>query len=99
MLFVTVINNAVDLGDSFLLGYTGIEMSLLLSIFIFVGLLLAHNAVGEPGSLCQISGTPEFPVLSKEGDVTIGGVFSIHSKITQPPLFFTERPTILMCTG
>ncbi|XP_069562551.1 extracellular calcium-sensing receptor-like [Brachyistius frenatus] len=27
----------------------------------------------------------------------IGGAFSIHSKITQPPLFFTEKPTRLRC--
>ncbi|KAM4742061.1 extracellular calcium-sensing receptor-like [Anableps anableps] len=64
-----------------------------------MGLLLAYSVVGETASLCQIRGSPEFPVLSKEGDVMIGGVFSIHSKITQPSLFFTERPTILKCTG
>uniref|UniRef100_A0A3B3VHR4 G-protein coupled receptors family 3 profile domain-containing protein n=1 Tax=Poecilia latipinna TaxID=48699 RepID=A0A3B3VHR4_9TELE len=43
-------------------------------------------------------GSPEFPVLSKEGDVMIGGAFSIHSKITQPSFFFTERPTAYKCS-
>ncbi|KAM4742062.1 extracellular calcium-sensing receptor-like [Anableps anableps] len=46
----------------------------------------------------NIRGSPEFPVLSKEGDVMIGGAFSIHSKITQPSLFYTERPTAFKCS-
>ncbi|XP_036932139.1 extracellular calcium-sensing receptor-like [Acanthopagrus latus] len=29
----------------------------------------------------------------------IGGAFSIHSKITQPPLSFTEKPTRLKCSS
>ncbi|XP_034085265.1 extracellular calcium-sensing receptor-like [Gymnodraco acuticeps] len=29
----------------------------------------------------------------------IGGAFSIHSKITQPPLSFTEKPTRLTCSS
>ncbi|KAM9318480.1 extracellular calcium-sensing receptor-like [Pholidichthys leucotaenia] len=41
--------------------------------------------------------TPEFPLLSKTGDVVIGGAFSIHSKIIQPPLHFTEKPAQLRC--
>uniref|UniRef100_A0A3Q1I0Y3 Olfactory receptor C family, g1 n=1 Tax=Acanthochromis polyacanthus TaxID=80966 RepID=A0A3Q1I0Y3_9TELE len=48
--------------------------------------------------LCQILESPEFPLMSKEGDVMIGGAFSIHSKITQPPLDFTEKPTRLRCS-
>ncbi|XP_037317032.2 extracellular calcium-sensing receptor-like [Pungitius pungitius] len=44
-------------------------------------------------------GIPEFPLLSKEGDVMIGGAFSIHSEITQPPLSFTEKPSRLTCSS
>uniref|UniRef100_A0A3B5BLM5 Extracellular calcium-sensing receptor-like n=1 Tax=Stegastes partitus TaxID=144197 RepID=A0A3B5BLM5_9TELE len=40
-----------------------------------------------------------FPLMSKEGDVMIGGAFSIHSKITQPPIVFTEKPTRLKCSS
>ncbi|KAM3874689.1 uncharacterized protein ACN63O_024683 [Diretmus argenteus] len=43
-------------------------------------------------------GSPEFPLLSKEGDITIGGVFSIHSQITNPPLSFTDTPEPLKCS-
>ncbi|XP_047248073.1 extracellular calcium-sensing receptor-like [Girardinichthys multiradiatus] len=74
-------------------------MPSVLRVFIFMGLLSSYNAFGEPASLCQIRGNPELPVLSKKGDVTIGGVFSIHSKITQPSLLFTEMPTIFKCTS
>ncbi|XP_074496724.1 extracellular calcium-sensing receptor-like [Sebastes fasciatus] len=44
-------------------------------------------------------GSPEFPLLSKEGDVTIGGVFAIHNPISKPPSFFTDTPEPLTCSG
>ncbi|XP_010900964.2 extracellular calcium-sensing receptor-like [Esox lucius] len=44
-------------------------------------------------------GYPEFPLLSKEGDVTIGGVFNIHGKTTEPPLSFTDTPQLLTCSS
>ncbi|XP_047248089.1 extracellular calcium-sensing receptor-like [Girardinichthys multiradiatus] len=75
------------------------NMSSVKKVPIFVGLLVAYVTVGKPASLCQIRGNPEFPVLSKEGDVMIGGAFSIYSEITQPSLFFTERPTAFKCTS
>uniref|UniRef100_A0A665T5M9 Extracellular calcium-sensing receptor-like n=1 Tax=Echeneis naucrates TaxID=173247 RepID=A0A665T5M9_ECHNA len=62
------------------------------------GLLLAFGATGET-PFCQVLGSPEFPLLSKEGDVMVGGAFSIHSKITQPPLSFTMKPTRLTCSS
>uniref|UniRef100_A0A3P8RQP1 Olfactory receptor C family, g5 n=1 Tax=Amphiprion percula TaxID=161767 RepID=A0A3P8RQP1_AMPPE len=67
---------------------------------IFIGLLLTSETVeDEEAPLCHILKSPEFPLMSKEGDVTIGGAFSIHSKITQPPLLFTEKPTRLRCSS
>lgn len=65
---------------------------------LFLEHLLAFGAVQEEAPFCQIMGSPEFPRLSKEGDVMIGGAFSIHSKITQPPLSFTEKPSRLTCS-
>lgn len=64
---------------------------------LFLGLVVAFGAV-EEAPLCHIVGSPEVPLLSKEGDVIIGGAFSIHSKITQPPLSFTDTPTRLTCS-
>uniref|UniRef100_A0A672G626 Extracellular calcium-sensing receptor-like n=1 Tax=Salarias fasciatus TaxID=181472 RepID=A0A672G626_SALFA len=34
-------------------------------------------------SVCKMLGSPEVPLLSKKGDITIGGAFSIHSQISQ----------------
>uniref|UniRef100_A0A6Q2X988 G-protein coupled receptors family 3 profile domain-containing protein n=1 Tax=Esox lucius TaxID=8010 RepID=A0A6Q2X988_ESOLU len=56
-------------------------------------LTAVHHAV------CQMLGNPEFPLLSKEGDVTIGGAFSIRSKISEPPLSFTDTPQPLTCSS
>ncbi|XP_046720790.1 extracellular calcium-sensing receptor [Silurus meridionalis] len=48
---------------------------------------------------CQMIGNPEYPQLSKDGDVIIGGAFSIHSKISLQTLSFTEKPQRLVCTS
>ncbi|KAM9481506.1 extracellular calcium-sensing receptor-like [Clarias gariepinus] len=44
-------------------------------------------------------GNPEYPQLSKDGDVIIGGTFSIHSKIALQTPSFTEKPQQLICTS
>ncbi|XP_068440252.1 extracellular calcium-sensing receptor-like [Clinocottus analis] len=66
---------------------------------LFLRHLLAFGDVKEEAPSCQILGSPEFPLLSKEGDVMIGGAFSIHSRITQPLLSFTEKPSRLTCSS
>ncbi|KAM9732815.1 extracellular calcium-sensing receptor-like [Menidia menidia] len=43
-------------------------------------------------------GVPEFPLLSKKGNVTIGGAFSIHDKISKPSLSLTDTPEPLICS-
>ena len=73
-------------------------MSHVITLLVFMGPLLAFGSSEDETPICQILGSPEFPLLSKEGVVMIGGAFSIHSKITQPPLSFTEKPTRLTCS-
>ncbi|KAJ7995388.1 hypothetical protein DPEC_G00244050 [Dallia pectoralis] len=65
---------------------------------VFMGVLGVFGAEGDQ-TLCQMLGYPEFPLFSKEGDVTIGGVFTIHGKTTEPPLFFTDTPQPLTCSS
>ncbi|XP_063763078.1 extracellular calcium-sensing receptor-like [Eleginops maclovinus] len=72
-------------------------MSHVITLLVFMGPILAFGSAEEETPICKILGSPEFPLLSKEGVVMIGGAFSIHSKITQPPLSFTEKPTRLNC--
>ncbi|XP_006637511.1 extracellular calcium-sensing receptor-like [Lepisosteus oculatus] len=44
-------------------------------------------------------GKPEFPVLSKDGDVIIGGAFSIHSKSKVQMTLFQNEPEPLGCSS
>ena len=66
-------------------------------VLVILWLVRAIEAQSK-APLCTILGSPESPLLSKEGDVTIGGAFSIHSKITQPQLSFTDTPSRLTCS-
>lgn len=70
--------------------------------FVYVMLLfvLFMGAFGAEGdtALCEMLGSPEFPLLSKEGDIIIGGAFSIHSQISKPSLSFTGTPEHLICS-
>uniref|UniRef100_A0A669DSX0 Olfactory receptor C family, h1 n=1 Tax=Oreochromis niloticus TaxID=8128 RepID=A0A669DSX0_ORENI len=43
-------------------------------------------------------GSPEVPLLTKKGDITIGGAFSIHSQISKPPFSLTHTPEPLTCS-
>ncbi|XP_035010532.2 extracellular calcium-sensing receptor-like [Hippoglossus stenolepis] len=65
---------------------------------VFVGLLFAFAATEEEAPVCQILGSPEIPLLSKEGDVTIGEPFPSTANL-QPPLSFTVKPTRLTCSS
>ncbi|XP_037631660.1 extracellular calcium-sensing receptor-like [Sebastes umbrosus] len=67
----------------------------MLLFVLFVGAFGAE----EDTALCEMLGSPEFPLLSKEGDITIGGVFNIHDPILQPPSSFTDTPEPLICSG
>uniref|UniRef100_A0A8C5HVE2 Extracellular calcium-sensing receptor-like n=1 Tax=Gouania willdenowi TaxID=441366 RepID=A0A8C5HVE2_GOUWI len=49
-------------------------------------------------ALCRMLGRPEFPLLSRKGDIIIGGAFSIHSHISQPSLTLTDTPKPLICS-
>uniref|UniRef100_A0A8C5NEW2 Extracellular calcium-sensing receptor-like n=1 Tax=Gouania willdenowi TaxID=441366 RepID=A0A8C5NEW2_GOUWI len=63
-------------------------------------IVVAMGAFGEEKdpALCRMLGRPEFPLLSRKGDIIIGGAFSIHSHISQPSLTLTDTPKPLICS-
>lgn len=72
-------------------------MSPVISELLFVGLLFSLAAPVRASS-CESLGSLDGPLLSRQGDVMIGGAFSIHSKITQPSLSYQEKPVNLLCS-
>ena len=66
-------------------------------LLFLLGILGAFGAEdGDP--LCQMLLSPEHCLLYKTGDVSIGGVFSLHSQISSPLLSFTDAPKSLTCS-
>ncbi|NP_001103760.1 olfactory receptor CH1 [Danio rerio] len=68
-------------------------------MFGFGFLLLCSIKAKEVESNCNMIGKPENPLLSQDGDIIIGGAFSIHNKINLIIPSFTEKPHHLMCTS
>lgn len=60
-------------------------------------LLFSLFAMAEK-PVCHLMGSPEEPLLSKHGDVIIGGAFSIHSKINKSPITFHGKPKPITCS-
>ncbi|XP_051727368.1 extracellular calcium-sensing receptor-like [Ctenopharyngodon idella] len=48
---------------------------------------------------CRMMGDPKYPLLSKDGDVTIGALFPIRSIETLPSFEFTLKPQLLSCSS
>ncbi|XP_042631792.1 extracellular calcium-sensing receptor-like [Cyprinus carpio] len=67
-------------------------------LFLYT-LLFHHLQTKVENKLCQMMGEPKYPLLSKGGDVTIGGIFAIHSKETLPSFEFKQKPQPLSCSS
>ncbi|XP_053479652.1 extracellular calcium-sensing receptor-like [Ictalurus furcatus] len=65
--------------------------------FLHTWLLFTQVRAADPP--CIIQGLPNPPQLSKDGDVLIGGIFSLHNKWDQPPQTFTSGPKQGECTS
>ncbi|XP_073674313.1 extracellular calcium-sensing receptor-like [Garra rufa] len=65
--------------------------------FLYTLLLFHHLQTKVENTLCRMMGEPKYPLLSKDGDVTIGGFFPVHSKETLPSFEFKQKPQSLSC--
>ncbi|XP_060780396.1 extracellular calcium-sensing receptor-like [Neoarius graeffei] len=63
----------------------------MLFLVLFLSLSLTN------GENCHILEDPENPLLSKEGDVIIGAIFSIHRGTQMQSLTYTVKPQPLIC--
>ncbi|XP_066541873.1 olfactory receptor CH1 [Hoplias malabaricus] len=68
-------------------------------MFLYACLLLCIFTTKGEKAKCQMIGSPKYPLLSKDGDVIIGGAFSIHSRIIFQTPSFTEKPQSLTCNS
>ncbi|XP_016106211.1 extracellular calcium-sensing receptor-like [Sinocyclocheilus grahami] len=68
-------------------------------LFLYTVLLFHHLHTKVENTLCRIMGDPNYPLFSKDGDVTIGGIFAIHRKETLPSFKFTQKPQPLSCSS
>uniref|UniRef100_A0A8C4S2G4 Extracellular calcium-sensing receptor-like n=1 Tax=Erpetoichthys calabaricus TaxID=27687 RepID=A0A8C4S2G4_ERPCA len=59
-------------------------------------ILLIHLAWTEE-PICRLLGRPDKPLLSKNGDIIIGGIFTIHSSTTGIKPTFRTMPETLKC--
>ncbi|XP_068613881.1 extracellular calcium-sensing receptor-like [Brachionichthys hirsutus] len=66
-------------------------------MLLFMLFIRIFEAMGET-TFCEMLGSPEFPLFSKEGHITIGGAFSIHNQMSKPQLSFIDTPERLTCS-
>ncbi|XP_055030323.2 olfactory receptor CH1 [Misgurnus anguillicaudatus] len=66
---------------------------------LIFGIMLLCSFETKGATNCNMIGKPEYPLLSNDGDIIIGGAFSIHSKINSEIPSFTEKPQHLICSS
>ena len=60
-------------------------------------LMVASTSQAEE-AVCRRRADPETPQLSKNGDIMLGGVFSLHSKWQGRMDTYMQKPLPLQCT-
>ncbi|XP_051727355.1 extracellular calcium-sensing receptor-like [Ctenopharyngodon idella] len=68
-------------------------------LFLYKLLIFYYLNVKAEKTFCQMMGDPKYPLLSKDGDITIGALLAIHSKLTLSSFDFTQKPQLLSCSS
>uniref|UniRef100_A0A3Q3B461 Extracellular calcium-sensing receptor-like n=1 Tax=Kryptolebias marmoratus TaxID=37003 RepID=A0A3Q3B461_KRYMA len=93
--------------------FSGLRLLELISIAVLGGSLDGLKERNEPiddlsgagvstealSMKCTLQGTPRLPAFSMDGDIFIGGVFSIHYKPLTVIYNYTTKPEPTRCTG
>ena len=61
-------------------------------------LLLVISFSQTQESVCRRRGDPENPLLSKDGDIMLGGFFAFHRRWTSNQDTYMHKPKQLQCT-
>uniref|UniRef100_W5M4N0 Extracellular calcium-sensing receptor-like n=1 Tax=Lepisosteus oculatus TaxID=7918 RepID=W5M4N0_LEPOC len=48
---------------------------------------------------CKLTRKSDIPMIESEGDIMVGGLFSIHDTVLEPDLSFTMEPDATRCSG
>ncbi|XP_055030830.2 extracellular calcium-sensing receptor-like [Misgurnus anguillicaudatus] len=67
--------------------------------FLYILLLFHHFSTKAENTHCKIMGDPKYPLLLKDGDITIGAIFPLHTKETLPSFEFKQKPQLLSCSS
>uniref|UniRef100_A0A3Q2CHW8 Olfactory receptor C family, h1 n=1 Tax=Cyprinodon variegatus TaxID=28743 RepID=A0A3Q2CHW8_CYPVA len=65
-------------------------------MLIFV--VITGRLAQDEAAFCEMLGSREVPLMSKKGDIIIGGAFSLHSQISKPSLSWNASPEPLICS-
>lgn len=69
-----------------------------LLILLCLGILPLISLQEDTEECKIIPGSMSLPVLQKEGDIILGGLFSLHDMVTEPSLSFGSAPSPTLCT-
>lgn len=75
---------------------TGSTMFLGLVLCVIFPRTISHRARTQQCNIVPRS--MSLPVLEKEGNVVLGGLFSLHDMVLEPTLSFTSTPPPKQCT-
>ncbi|KAA0714817.1 Extracellular calcium-sensing receptor [Triplophysa tibetana] len=65
--------------------------------FLHAFLLFSYLKAENTG--CRMMGDPKYPLLSMDGDITIGAILPIHTKETLPSFDLKKKPQPLSCSS
>ncbi|XP_058607314.1 extracellular calcium-sensing receptor-like [Onychostoma macrolepis] len=68
-------------------------------LLLYTLLLFYHLNVTAEKHFCRIMGDPKYPLFSKDGDITIGSILAIHSKLALSSFEFKQKPQLLSCSS
>lgn len=76
-------------------------MSVYACVCVLVGyiLTLLSSQLLHQQACHLTSGLSHLPMVAREGNVTLGGLFSLHDAMMETGISFTSQPQTAQCTG